>query len=350
MIIIRAIIINLFIINIAGYNDDDERFPLINDRVVIGVLAQYPYKDEHQYIAASYVKFLESSGARVAPVFCGRSSDYYETLLPKLNGILLPGGGSPLDEGPYAETVDLIIETSKKFYDNGKYFPIWATCLSFEKIIVHFLNGSLQWESECHVQNLSLNLEIEKSIINDPKSTRMFRDMEIMMPNFFDILQKHNVTANYHRICMSLDEWKKHKELVENFQLISQNSYGNHTFVSMFEHRKYPIYASMWHPEKNQFEFVINDHVGNINHDRWSIIVAQYFGNFFVNEARRSCGRFNDKLDESKHLIYNYNECCREYTGNDGKSSYEEIFRFPFDANHGSSSMIKGSILVINNE
>lgn len=104
-----------------------------------------------------------------------------------MNGVLLPGGGSPLDEGPYAETVDIIIESSKKFYDNGKYFPIWGTCLSFEKIIVHFLNGSLKWESQCHVQNLSLNLELEDSVINDPKSTRMFRDMDSMMPNLFHV-------------------------------------------------------------------------------------------------------------------------------------------------------------------
>ncbi|XP_075585599.1 gamma-glutamyl hydrolase-like isoform X2 [Dermatophagoides farinae] len=347
MIIDKTILINIVVTIIAvivhGYDADiDEKFPIINDRVVIGVLAQYPYKDEHQYIAASYVKFLESSGARVAPIFCGRTSDYYETLLPKLNGVLLPGGGSPLDEGPYAETVDIIIESSKKFYDNGKYFPIWGTCLSFEKIIVHFLNGSLKWESQCHVQNLSLNLELEDSVINDPKSTRMFRDMDSMMPNLFHILQQKNVTANYHRICMALNEWEKHEELTKNFQLISHNKYKNYTFVSMYEHRKYPIYGSMWHPEKNQFEFVINEHVGNINHDRWAIIVAQYFGNFFVNEARRSCGRFKDKLDESQHLIYNYNDYV-EYTGQNGKSSYEEIYKFPVDVNHGSSSSIPSS-------
>ncbi|KAH7637372.1 gamma-glutamyl hydrolase a-like protein [Dermatophagoides farinae] len=327
MIIDKTILINIVVTIIAvivhGYDADiDEKFPIINDRVVIGVLAQYPYKDEHQYIAASYVKFLESSGARVAPIFCGRTSDYYETLLPKLNGVLLPGGGSPLDEGPYAETVDIIIESSKKFYDNGKYFPIWGTCLSFEKIIVHFLNGSLKWESQCHVQNLSLNLELEDSVINDPKSTRMFRDMDSMMPESFPYFTT--------------------KECYCQLSSYLHNKYKNYTFVSMYEHRKYPIYGSMWHPEKNQFEFVINEHVGNINHDRWAIIVAQYFGNFFVNEARRSCGRFKDKLDESQHLIYNYNDYV-EYTGQNGKSSYEEIYKFPVDVNHGSSSSIPSS-------
>ncbi|XP_027195779.1 gamma-glutamyl hydrolase-like isoform X2 [Dermatophagoides pteronyssinus] len=339
MIIIQTILINFFIIIVTCYdNDIDEKFPIKNDRVVIGVLAQYPYQDEHQFIVASYVKFLESSGARVVPVFCGRKSDYYETLLPKLNGILLPGGGSPLDKGPYAETVDLIIETSKKFYDEGKYFPIWATCLSFEKLIVHFLNGDLQWKSMCHAQNIALNLEIEKSVIDNPKSVRMFRDMDLMMPNIFDILQNNNVTPNYHRVCLELDEWNKHQELKENFQIIGHNLYKNYTFVSMIEHKKYPIYASIWHPEKIPYEFVINEHMGNFNHYLKAIMVSQYFGNFFVNEARRSCGKFDNKLDESQHLIYNYNE-YRKYTGNDGKSSYEETFIFPTNVNNGSSSL-----------
>lgn len=38
---------------------------LKNNRVVIGVLAQFPFKSKNQYIAASYVKYLESAGARV---------------------------------------------------------------------------------------------------------------------------------------------------------------------------------------------------------------------------------------------------------------------------------------------
>lgn len=36
-----------------------------NNRVVIGVLAQFPFNSKNQYIAASYVKYLESAGARV---------------------------------------------------------------------------------------------------------------------------------------------------------------------------------------------------------------------------------------------------------------------------------------------
>lgn len=88
----------------------------------------------------------------------------------------------------------------------------------------------------------------------------------------------------------------------------------------------------MFHPEKPQFEFKVNNRVGNINHDQWAIIVSQYFANFFVNETRNNCFRFKNKLEESEHLIYNYNKYL-EYTGNDEHSSFEETYSFPESVN-----------------
>lgn len=48
----------------------------INDEPIIGILAeemttflQSKYEQYHSYIAASYVKFIEGSGARVVPVW-----------------------------------------------------------------------------------------------------------------------------------------------------------------------------------------------------------------------------------------------------------------------------------------
>ncbi|KPM03980.1 gamma-glutamyl hydrolase A-like protein [Sarcoptes scabiei] len=265
-----------------------------NDRVVVGVLAQFLHHSNRQYIAASYVKQMESSGARVVPVFVGRNEEYYRNLMSKINGILLPGGGSPLTHGPYADAMDKIITIALEMNQNGTYFPVWATCLSFEKLILNFMQTKNdQWKSMCHVQNISLNLEIEKSVLDDPSQTKMFHEMNETIP------------------------W---------------NRFKNYTFVSTIEHIKFPIFGSAWHPEKSQFEFVVGANVGNINHDRWAILASQYFSNFFINECRKNCGHFVDKLEESQHLIYNYVEYL-EYIGNDPKSSIEERYHFPESCN-----------------
>lgn len=56
-------------------------------------------------------------------------------------------------------------------------------------------------------------------------------------------------------------------------------------FVSMVEAKKFPIYAVQFHPEKNSLEW--KDHL-EINHEMGTIQIGHYFGNFFVNEARRN--------------------------------------------------------------
>ena len=44
------------------------------------------------YIAASYVKNVQMAGAQVVPLFYHLSNEQLDILLPKLNGVLFPGG------------------------------------------------------------------------------------------------------------------------------------------------------------------------------------------------------------------------------------------------------------------
>lgn len=62
---------------------------------VIGVLSQYDHNGV-PYIAASYVKYLESAGARVVPILHTDSSTELKRLFSKLNGFFIPGGGANL--------------------------------------------------------------------------------------------------------------------------------------------------------------------------------------------------------------------------------------------------------------
>lgn len=123
--------------------------------------------------------------------------------------------------------------------------------------------------------------------------------------------------------------------MANDYNLISTNTFKNYTFVSTIEHKKYPIYAVQWHPEKNQFEFVIGPTVGNITHDRYAVQVGQYFANFLVNEARKNSHHFPNKKDEIDSLIYNYNQ-YRKYTGKEEHASFEEKFIFPNKASVNS--------------
>ena len=84
--------------------------------------------------------------------------------------------------------------------------------------------------------------------------------------------------------------------------------------------RDYPIYATQWHPEKNNFEWIESK---DIPHSKAATEVGDYFANFFVNEARKSQHRFDSKEKEDKYLIYRYNPV---YTGD--RKKFEQCYYF----------------------
>lgn len=43
------------------------------------------------YIAASYVKYIQMSGAQVVPILAYSNRSYFDNLLPKLNGVFFTG-------------------------------------------------------------------------------------------------------------------------------------------------------------------------------------------------------------------------------------------------------------------
>jgi gamma-glutamyl hydrolase len=100
----------------------------INNRPIIGVLNQPADADllkyGQTYIPASYVKWLESSGARVVPVPYNAAADVLDNLFSSLNGILFTGGGLNLAPNiTYFQTSLYLWNLAKAANDNGDYFP-----------------------------------------------------------------------------------------------------------------------------------------------------------------------------------------------------------------------------------
>ena len=72
MLLLR-LILTLFLSTLIDANDE------VQERPVIAVLAQYNTDKSEQYVAASYVKWLESMGARTIPLLhdAGTSNDIF---------------------------------------------------------------------------------------------------------------------------------------------------------------------------------------------------------------------------------------------------------------------------------
>lgn len=289
-----------------GQSDGNkERGRILNNRPIIGILSQKyygdfgAYKHSHSYIAASYVKWIESAGGRVVPIFLDQDAIYYANLLSSINGVLFPGGGQNLSDSGYARTGKIIFDLASEMNLKGDYFPLWGTCLGFELLTILASDEKLIL-SPCKSQDQALPIVFESNI--DLASTKMFHSLA---SNMKKIMQTKNVTINYHRWCLTRSDFKTN--LAPNYQLLGVNKDKNGAeFVSMIESKRFPFYGVIFHPEKTMFEFVLKRNHRMIPHDADSILVSQYFANYFVNECRKNNHSFSNANKEREALIYNY--------------------------------------------
>lgn len=115
---------------------------LPNQRPIIGVFTQSDEDDEPRigssatfqtYIAASYIKFIEMSGAQVVPILAYSNQTYIAELLPKLNGVLFPGGGVEFNiNNRWTSNANYILQYAIQQNDKGNVFPVWGTCLGLQ--------------------------------------------------------------------------------------------------------------------------------------------------------------------------------------------------------------------------
>ncbi|XP_054732883.1 gamma-glutamyl hydrolase A [Anastrepha obliqua] len=301
-----------------------------NTRPIIGILTQevsnfvlrkYPDKDYTSYIAASYVKFVEGAGGRVVPIWIDREREYYEDIMSKINGVLLPGGATYFNQSNgYADAGQHIYNIAIEMNENGSYMPIWGTCLGYELLIYLTANGT-DLRTDCSSSAQALPLEFEQGY----NESRLFGEAN---DEVLYILGTYNVTANFHIFCFTKETFALYG-LNNSWDVLSINHdrYGAE-FISTVEHVKYPFYGVQFHPEKILYEFVPNR---NITHTSQAVIASQYFADFFVNEVRKNWHHFVNDTEEMEALIYNYQPV---YTGAKGSAFVQQYL---FESGEGYS-------------
>ena len=300
----------------------------LNEWPTIGIFAQPAYDDAGncggscQYIASSYVKQIEAAGARVVPI------DYYSTtaeldaLFGSINGLLFPGGGAPFPSGAQY-MFDKVVAAN----DAGDYFPLWGTCMGFQWLLICGARDQTILDpndgSQMDAYNISLNLEFTPAA----PTSKMFKDVS---PELVDVFAHQNVTMNNHHYGMWTEHFQQVDSLTEFYDLLSTNEDRNgDSFISTIEAKKYPIFGSQWHPEKNLYEWS-KDADGTpteaIDHSQDGMKAASLPGAFLVAQARRNTHTFPDVQTETAALIYNYSPTFVGYPG--GPSSFEQKYYF----------------------
>eukprot|EP00775_Hariotina_reticulata_P009024 gene9024-9196_t len=264
----------------------------LNNRPIVGILTQAGLEEDKfvpkdgTYIASSYIKFVESGGARVVPVLADMPADKLEGLLGRLNGFLIPGGAANLRPGhDFYDTAKRVLDYALRVNDRGEHFPVLGICLGFETLMI--LTAGTH--------------DIMKPYSSDGMAAQLYFTADVSKSRFFgtwdldlvwDVMQSHSNGV-------SMKDFMQSRALSDFFMPLSLSlDKEGKVYISTVEAKNYPVLGLQWHPEKNTFEWTKHK---NIPHGYWSTETAR----FFINETRRSQHSFDDVVDEDVWLVYN---------------------------------------------
>ena len=279
-----------------------------NSRPIIGIWAQphsgkEPQCVEHcEYIAASYVRWVESAGGRAVPIPYN-DTDATIALLGKINGVLFPGGSGALPESA-KKVFPMIMDMNKK----GDSFAVWGTCLGFEWVSQLFAED-YNLLGEFYAENVSLALDLTEAA----ESSKLYGGQSAVQQRLRTLVtnKANPPTMNNHKQGVPVPAFTENANLASRVNLLSTNvDLNGTTFASSLESKTYPMFAVQWHPEKNSFEWgvkegTVDQPLEAINHSPDAVYVTQMMADTFINAARLSNNKFDTPKEEADALIYN---------------------------------------------
>lgn len=279
----------------------------------------FPSTYGSQYIAASYVKYVEASGARVVPIFFDGDESYLDEMFRSVNAVLFPGGGQILDGSQLLKTTQFFVSRAAQAYESGDYFPIFGHCQGFELLLMA-VTGLMEEQVLTNdpsfaAENVSLPLMFTPNAF----PSRWFADMPLAIRA---TLSGTNATLNNHMWSCPPDLFatlQKNTPLNTFVPLATSVSPQGKTFVAAFESTTYPLYAMQFHAEKSVFEWPNEQ----IDHSTEAVAAMSWFLRFLGSEARKSFHSFSSKETEAANLIYNWSP---DYSI--GYCSFEQVYYF----------------------
>lgn len=249
------------------------------------------------FFPATYAKWLAGSGAQIVPVMYSESDDFFNKILPSVNGILLTGGHfNDLYIKRVRKIIDWVLEQNRF----GNHVPLWGTCLGFQ-----FIALALMKDSEAHFTNRRIKTEPYISHLAMPnlKPGRIFDDKSFPgARKIMKKLQQKPLTYHQHHYGIAKSSFDSDRRLSSVLEILATNTdVKGKEFVSIFQGVKFPIYGVQFHPEKTGFEPLIADIHSNEHH-----LVSKHFAQFFVEEARKHSTKNPPSDDLANYLLQNF--------------------------------------------
>lgn len=274
---------------------------------VIGILVQdylgdfKSYRLNRTFIAATYVKFIESSGGRVVPIHTDQSMTYYDRILNQVNGVLLPGGDQDTVNSSYTRTTSIVYRHAVESNKRGVYYPVWGVCQGLE--VLAYLTTGEDPLHPCSANDYATPLRFTMDLKNLNVKTKLFQKLTF---SEYNEVVSNAVAFQWHNLCLLKQTYYRSPSLREAFQILGTNhDRDGNEYVSMMESNKYPFFGIMFHPEEVMFSFQVKENHTSVPHTNHALHAAQYFANFFTDESRKNPNQMSDTILQ-KLIIYNH--------------------------------------------
>ncbi|CAD8060334.1 unnamed protein product [Paramecium sonneborni] len=271
---------------------------LLQEQPVVGVFTQPSTfseysRDNYTYIAASYVKFLESGGARVIPIPYEANYSTLDEIFSNINGILIPGGSTGLI-GPslYTQKVAYLVNKALKINKEGGWFPVIGICLGHE--VMHYILSNYSANFLIDVKGQD---KVTKPINIQYRQAYFYGQMN---EELYQASLKENLAYYHHIHAVSPSLYEIAPILKQYLRITStQIDDDEQLFITSTDGINIPFYSFQYHPEKNPFEWTIP-----ANHSLHAIQFSRIHSYQFIQSCRMNTNKFSLDLNS---LIFNYN-------------------------------------------
>ena len=230
-----------------------------NPQPIIGILTMpnTAYAKSHgaSFFPASYVKFLESGGARVVPILFDAPAASTLALLRQINGALFTGGAASFFEADgvtlsqYGTTASLVFNESVAAHAAGESWPLWGTCLGHELISIlgadadgSVLTGGFDAEN--------LTLPVTWTAAADASA------LWGAAPDVRARLAGGAIAMNAHTFGVTPADFEANAALSGRFIVTATQTDRNGKIFTASQEGKdgLPIFSTQWHPEKRHVQ------------------------------------------------------------------------------------------------
>ncbi len=265
--------------------------------------------EDKSFVPSSYAEWVYKANANVIIVPFELDLERLETILRLVNAVMLPGGATPLyDNEPKVIKIDVgydkepkklskfsikesqIISVALKIIDqNPESLKIWGTCLGFEQLLLHF------------DPKLNFSIVLDKDVSREIEISEEFTDKFISLfgEEAKEALENNQLSYMNHHFALWEEDFLDNDNLIDAFRIIAtshvESPHPEKKIVAAIQGKKYPIFATQFHPEKNEFESK-----ANATKSSQAFTVMEKFAIVFVNSLSEANKSNNELLSQSE--------------------------------------------------